>query len=79
MNRKSYFRIFILTQVNHRWELMRLLDSRWFSYLYLLLGGILHNEATGGSKSLIVTRGTIQSEALALEDRDAGIAVLLTD
>lgn len=76
---KSYFRIYIFQLGNHRSELVCLHDSRWFFHLYLLLGGILHKEATGGSNLFIVTRGTIQSEALALKDRDVGIAVLLTD
>jgi len=44
----------------------------------LLLDGILHMEATGNS-ILIATRGTIQSEVMALKNRVIGIAVLLTD
>lgn len=74
-----FFHILCFRDGDHRWEVMQLHDSRWFFHLYLLLGGILHKEATGGSNLFIVTRGTIQSEALALKDRDAGIAVLLTD
>ena len=70
-----FFRSDLFMIEDHRWEFTHLHDSRWFSYFYLLLGGILQKEATGGSRLFIVTRGTIQSDALALKDRDAGIAV----
>jgi hypothetical protein len=43
----------------------------------LLQGGISHIEATGSS-ILTLTRGTIQTGAMALKNRVAGIADLLT-
>jgi hypothetical protein len=44
----------------------------------LLTGGIIHMEATGSSILKSVTRGSIQYGAMALKNRVAGIADLLT-